>query len=38
MTHVHGIVFLILLIVKTSSDQLGAYPLGKMFLYFEVPA
>ena len=33
---VHGTVFLISLITKTTSDQLEAYPLAKMFLYFEI--
>ena len=35
MTYVHGIVFLVFLITKTSSDQSGAYPFAKMFLYFD---
>ena len=33
VTHVHGTVFLT---TKTFSDQLGVYPLARIFLYFEI--
>ena len=34
--YVQGAVFLIPLMIKTSSSQLWAYPLAKMFLYFDI--
>ena len=36
ITYAHGTLFLKFLIAKTSSDQFGAYPLAKIFLYLEI--
>ena len=36
ITYVHGTVFLIYLITKTSSDQFGVWPLARMLLYFDI--
>ena len=36
ITYVHGALFLTFLITKISSGQFGVYPLGKMFLYFDI--
>ena len=36
ITSVHGSVFLILLMIKTSSDKFEVYPLAKMFFYLVV--
>ena len=36
ITYVDGTVFLIFLMIKTSSDQFAVYPLAKILLYFDV--
>ena len=36
ITYVQATVFLMLLTTKSYSDQFGAYPLAKLFLYFEI--
>ena len=36
--YVDGTAFLVLLIIKASSDQFGMYPSAKIFLYLEILA
>ena len=36
VTYVHGTVFLISLMTKTSSGQFGVYPSAKMSFYFDI--